>query len=68
MSSLNSGLLKVRLIEQDYALHADPKTVDALHEGVDALAAQANAQGAVAANGPAMASRTGLGRLPQGFR
>lgn len=36
MSSLNSGLLKVRLIEQDYALHADPKAVDALHESVDA--------------------------------
>src|SRR3989344_8919519 len=41
MSSLNSGLLKVRLIEQDYALHADPKSVDALHEQVDALAALA---------------------------
>ncbi|AZF62904.1 Methyl-accepting chemotaxis protein [Pseudomonas sp. LBUM920] len=41
MSSLNSGLLKVRLIEQDYALHADPKSVDALHESVDALAAMA---------------------------
>ncbi|NWA35408.1 HAMP domain-containing protein [Pseudomonas sp. C6002] len=41
MSALNSGLLKVRLIEQDYALHADPKSVDALHESVDALAAQA---------------------------
>lgn len=41
MSSLNSGLLKVRLIEQDYALHADAKSVDALHESVDALAAQA---------------------------
>jgi len=41
MSALNSGLLKVRLIEQDYALHADPKSVDALHEQVDALAALA---------------------------
>ncbi|NWA03867.1 methyl-accepting chemotaxis protein [Pseudomonas gingeri] len=43
MSSLNSSLLKVRLLEQDYALHSDAKTVDALHEGVDALAAQAEA-------------------------
>jgi len=41
MSSLNSDLLKVRLIEQDYALHADPKAVDALHERVDALTALA---------------------------
>lgn len=41
MSSLNSGLLEVRLIEQDYALHADPKAVDALHASVDALVAQA---------------------------
>ena len=41
MSSLNSGLLKVRLIEQDYALHADSKAVDDLHAGVEALAAQA---------------------------
>ncbi|MEJ5061873.1 methyl-accepting chemotaxis protein [Pseudomonas sp. MYb330] len=42
MSSLNSGLLKVRLLEQEYALHANPKTVDSLHEGVDALIALAN--------------------------
>ena len=41
MSSLNSELLKVRLIEQNYALHADPKAVDALHNSVDALLAQA---------------------------
>jgi methyl-accepting chemotaxis protein len=41
MSSLNSGLLKVRLLEQEYALHSDPKTVDALHKGVDALVALA---------------------------
>ena len=41
MSTLNSDLLKVRLIEQDYALHADPKAVDALHVSVDALLAQA---------------------------
>ena len=42
MSSLNSGLLKVRLLEQDYALHGNPKTVDALHEGVDGLIAMAD--------------------------
>ena len=41
MSSLNSGLLKVRLLEQEYALHGNPKTVDALHAGVDALIALA---------------------------
>lgn len=41
MSTLNSDLLKVRLIEQNYALHADPKAVDALHASVDALLAQA---------------------------
>ncbi|MDE1532501.1 methyl-accepting chemotaxis protein [Pseudomonas carnis] len=41
MSTLNSDLLKVRLIEQDYALHADPKAVEALHASVDALLAQA---------------------------
>ncbi|UWI60521.1 methyl-accepting chemotaxis protein [Pseudomonas sp. BW7P1] len=42
MSSLNSDLLNLRLLERDYALHGNPKTVDALHEGVDALIAQAN--------------------------
>jgi methyl-accepting chemotaxis protein len=55
MSSLNSGLLKVRLLEQEYALHGNPKTADALHEGVDgliALAAQLKA--ASAANVPVM--------------
>ncbi|MBK5414652.1 HAMP domain-containing protein [Pseudomonas sp. TH31] len=41
MSSLNSGLLKVRLLEQEYALHGNPKTADALHQGVDALIALA---------------------------
>nr|WP_095143782.1 MULTISPECIES: methyl-accepting chemotaxis protein [unclassified Pseudomonas] len=49
MSSLNSGLLQVRLLEQEYALHGDSKTVDALHEGVDALivlAGQLKAQSA----------------------
>lgn len=55
MSSLNDGLLKVRLIEQDYALHADPKAVDALHERVDALAAlAASLKVQSAANGPVM--------------
>jgi methyl-accepting chemotaxis protein len=50
MSSLNSGLLKVRLLEQEYALHGNPKTADALHQGVDALialAAQLKAQSAL---------------------
>nr|WP_095054271.1 methyl-accepting chemotaxis protein [Pseudomonas sp. Irchel s3b2] len=41
MSSLNSGLLKVRLLEQEYALHGNPKTADALRAGVDALVALA---------------------------
>ena len=41
MSSLNNGLLKVRLIEQEYALHANPKAAEALNESVDALAALA---------------------------
>ncbi|QCY10989.1 methyl-accepting chemotaxis protein [Pseudomonas sp. MPC6] len=41
MSSLNSGLLKVRLLEQEYALHGNPKTADALHKGVDDLIALA---------------------------
>ncbi|MDI2140689.1 methyl-accepting chemotaxis protein [Pseudomonas sp. ITA] len=42
MSSLNSGLLKVRLLEQDYALHGNSKTADALHEGVEGLIAMAD--------------------------
>lgn len=37
MSALNSGVLKVRLLEQDYALHSDPKTVKELHAGVENL-------------------------------
>lgn len=37
MSALNSGLLKVRLLEQEYALRGNPKTADALREGVDGL-------------------------------
>ncbi|KII29259.1 chemotaxis protein [Pseudomonas fluorescens] len=55
MSSLNSGLLKVRLLEQEYALHANPEIVDALHEGVDGLIALANQLKAQsAANVPVM--------------
>ncbi|PQP03118.1 methyl-accepting chemotaxis protein [Pseudomonas frederiksbergensis] len=55
MSSLNSSLLKVRLLEQDYALRGDPKTVDALHAGVDALIALATELKAQsAANVPVM--------------
>ena len=42
MSSLNSGLLKVRLLEQEYALRGDAKTVEALHAGVEELIALAN--------------------------
>src|SRR5471030_387252 len=41
MSSLNSGLLKVRLLEQDYALHSNPKVADELHAGIDGLLALA---------------------------
>ncbi|MDB6143466.1 MAG: chemotaxis protein [Pseudomonas sp.] len=41
MSTLNSGLLKVRLQEQDYALHSDPKVIESLHAGIDALQALA---------------------------
>ncbi|WCM50195.1 methyl-accepting chemotaxis protein [Pseudomonas sp. WJP1] len=55
MSSLNSGLLKVRLLEQEYALHGSPKTVDALHAGVDGLIDLANQlKSASATNVPVM--------------
>ncbi len=55
MSSLNSGLLKVRLLEQEYALHGNPKTADALHEGVDGLIALATGlKAASTANVPVM--------------
>jgi methyl-accepting chemotaxis protein len=55
MSSLNSGLLKVRLLEQEYALHGNPKTADALHQGVDGLIALANElKAASASNVPVM--------------
>ena len=55
MSSLNSGLLKVRLLEQEYALQGNPKTADALREGVDGLIALATQlKAASAANVPVM--------------
>jgi methyl-accepting chemotaxis protein len=55
MSSLNSGLLKVRLLEQEYALLGSPKTVDALHAGVDGLIDLAKQlKAASAANVPVM--------------
>ncbi|UCZ86630.1 methyl-accepting chemotaxis protein [Pseudomonas sp. L5B5] len=41
MSQLNSGVLKVRLLEQDYALHGDSQSVDSLRESLDALLALA---------------------------
>src|SRR5476651_1370731 len=53
MSSLNSGLLKVRLLEQDYALHSNPKVADELHAGIDgllALAEQLKGQSTTTAN------------------
>lgn len=37
MSSLNSGLLKVRLLEQEFALRGDGKTADALRQGIDEI-------------------------------
>jgi methyl-accepting chemotaxis protein len=45
----------VRLLEQEYALHGNPKTADALRQGVDALIALANQLKAqTAANVPVM--------------
>jgi len=41
MSSLNGELLKVRLLEQDFALRSDPKVAEQLHAGIDQLNAQA---------------------------
>jgi methyl-accepting chemotaxis protein len=41
MTALNSGLNRVRLLEQAFALHGDPKVVDELHTGLDGLNAQA---------------------------
>ncbi|MDD2054872.1 methyl-accepting chemotaxis protein [Pseudomonas putida] len=37
MSTLNGGLLKLRLIEKDYALHGDTESADALRQGVAGL-------------------------------
>lgn len=55
MSSLNSGLLKVRLLEQEYALHGNAKTVTALRAGVDTLGVLANElKAASALNVPVM--------------
>jgi methyl-accepting chemotaxis protein len=69
MNALNSGLNRVRLIEQDFALHSDPKSVDALHAGVDALVAQAEAlKGASAANQTMMTEvQQGLAAYRQSF-
>nr|WP_296254691.1 MULTISPECIES: methyl-accepting chemotaxis protein [unclassified Pseudomonas] len=41
MTALNTALNRVRLLEQDYALHGDPKRVDELHAGLDRLNGQA---------------------------
>ncbi len=37
MSTLNGGLLKLRLLEKDYALHGDTESADALRQGVAGL-------------------------------
>ena len=69
MSSLNSRLLAVRLLEQEYALRGDPKTVEALHEGTDALVVQARQLKADSpANGQLMAAvEQSLGAYRQAF-
>lgn len=41
MTAVNDALLQVRLREQTYALTSDPKAVEALHQGVEVLQAQA---------------------------
>jgi methyl-accepting chemotaxis protein len=41
MTALNGDVHRVRLLEQDYALHGDPKAVDQVHAGLDGLNAQA---------------------------
>ncbi|RZI59948.1 MAG: methyl-accepting chemotaxis protein, partial [Pseudomonas sp.] len=41
MTALNGDANRVRLLEQDYALHGDPKVVDQVHTGLDGLNAQA---------------------------
>ncbi|MCO7609160.1 methyl-accepting chemotaxis protein [Pseudomonas chlororaphis] len=56
MSQLNSGVLKVRLLEQDYALHGNSQTVDSLHESLEGLLGLAQQlKGQSAANQTAMA-------------
>lgn len=69
MSSLNSGLLKVRLLEQEYALHGNPKTADALRKGVDGLITLATQlKAASAANVPVMNDvEQSLGAYRQAF-
>jgi methyl-accepting chemotaxis protein len=48
MTALNSDVNRVRLLEQDYALHGDPKVVEQVHAGLDGLNAQAEQLKAVA--------------------
>ena len=69
MNALNSGLNRVRLIEQDYALHSDPKQVEALHAGMEALNAQAeHLKSAAAANDSMMTQvQQGLAAYRQAF-
>ncbi|KQQ54437.1 chemotaxis protein [Pseudomonas sp. Leaf127] len=62
MSALNSSLLDVRLLEQDYALHNDPKVAERLRVEVDALTARAEA---LAAASPANA--VVMGQVRQGL-
>ncbi|MCP1477378.1 methyl-accepting chemotaxis protein [Pseudomonas sp. EB276 TE3739] len=69
MSTLNNGLLKVRLLEQEYALRGNPKTADALREGVGALVALAGELKAqTPANVPVMSEvEQALGAYRQAF-
>ena len=41
MTALNGEVNRVRVLEQDYALHGDPKVVDQVHAGLHGLNAQA---------------------------
>jgi methyl-accepting chemotaxis protein len=69
MNALNSGLNRVRLIEQDYALHSDPKQVESMHAGLDGLTAQAeHLKSASAANQVMMTEvQQGLAAYRQAF-
>jgi methyl-accepting chemotaxis protein len=69
MNALNSGLNRVRLIEQDYALHSDPKQVESMHAGLDGLNAQAEQlKSASAANQTMMTEvQQGLAAYRQAF-